>query len=119
MPKQALDPSACQEGASAEECATLPEQQANLVLDPDGCPEGASLDNGECVGSPDPDTGECPPGTDPAGAQCVGEPLEIVGEPTCEGGEPPNNAGQCETVTTSDPSLCADGTAPGDLRLLK
>ena len=77
--QQALDPAACPEGASAEECATLLEQQANLVLDPDGCPEGTSLTNGDCVGSPDPITGECPPGTDPDGTQCVGEPLEIVG----------------------------------------
>ena len=40
--QQALVPGTCPEGASAEECTLL--QQESLVLDPDGCPEGTFTD---------------------------------------------------------------------------
>ena len=36
----------------------------------------------------------------------------MIGEPTCESGEPPNSAGECETTTTSDPEFCEGGGAP-------
>ena len=69
-----------------------------------------SLTNGECVGNPDPITGECPPGTELAGAECVGEPLQVVGEPTCEEGELNPATGQCDSTTTSTrPLSCGEG----------
>ena len=87
--------------------STLLAQEADLVLDPDGCPEGAPLTNGQCVGSPDPDTGDCPVGTSLSGDnECTGVPLEIVGDPTCapDAGDP--TAEGCDLVTDSNDPEC-------------
>ena len=67
------------------------------------------------MGSPDPITGECPPGTDPDGTQCSGEPLEIVGDPTCEDGELNPTTGECDNTTTSSTPLSCDDVGGGTL----
>ena len=71
------------------------------------CPDGGPPVDGQCpIPAPGPDPAPSPgPGPTPPG-------FIVIGEPTCEGGEPPNSAGQCETTTTSDPEFCEGGGAP-------
>ena len=67
------------------------------------CPDGGPPLDGQWpipAPGPGPAPGPTPPG------------FIVIGEPTCEGGEPPNSAGQCETTTTSDPEFCEGGTSP-------
>ena len=71
------------------------------------CPDGGPPVDGQCT-IPAPGPGPAPspgPGPTPPG-------FIVIGEPTCEGGEPPNSAGRCETTTTSDPEFCEGGGTP-------